>query len=108
MAGRIVHYCPPVPAGRFSIGHLIRLNSTSAVKTARVVIDRAARRQLEFWLLILIVSSGLASIPGPALALPAWAIECFTDAAGGRAPRWGWAAVGWRETGGFMCHGAGK
>ena len=83
LVGRIVHYCPLVPAGRFNIGHLVRLNSVSTIKTARVVIDQAAKRQLEFWLLILKVSSGLAAIPGPALALPAWAIECFTDAAGG-------------------------
>ena len=59
------------------------MNSTSTIKTTRVVIDPAAKRQLAFWLLILKVSSGLASIPGPAMGLPAWAVEFFTDAAGG-------------------------
>ena len=83
LVGRIVHYCPLVPGGWFNIGHLIRINSTSTSKTARVSIDRAAKRQLKFWRLILKTSSGLASIPGPAMALPAWAWEFFTDAAGG-------------------------
>ena len=83
LVGRIVHYCPLVPAGRFNIGHLIRLNSVSTSKAARVAVDAAAKRQLAFWRLILKTSSGLASIPRPAAAAPAWALEFFTDAAGG-------------------------
>ena len=83
LVGRIVHYCPLVPAGRINIGHLIWLNSVSTSKAARVAVDAAAKRQLAFWRLILKTSSGLASIPRPAAAAPAWALEFFTDAAGG-------------------------
>ena len=108
LVGRIVHYCPLVPAGRFNIGHLIRLNSVSTSKAARVAVDAAAKRQLAFWRLILKTSSGLASIPRPAVAAPAWALEFFTDAAGGSGATVGLGCGGCRRVGGFTSLGGRK
>lgn len=82
LVGRIIHYCPLVPKGRFNINHLIRINSISKIKTFVVTIDARVKQQLYFWMTILKTTSGLASIP-KTLFCPAWALECYTDAAGG-------------------------
>ena len=85
LVGRIVHYCPLVPAGRFNICHLIRINGKSEDRNARVEIEDCVKRQMKFWLIVLNVTDGLATIPGPLLTAPAWAREFYTDAAGGSA-----------------------
>jgi hypothetical protein len=94
LVGRILHYAPLVPCGRFNIDHLIRANSLSTVKAAPVVMSAAIRRQLYFWLLILRVSSGFSRIPD-LFPLPAWTVEAFTDAAGG-------SPTGFRGSGGVI------
>ena len=38
---------------------------------------------MKFWLVVLNVTAGLASIPADLSAVPAWSREFFTDAAGG-------------------------
>ena len=83
LVGRIIHYCPLVPCGRFNIHHLIRINSISKNKRHWVPIDALVKRQLSFWKLMLRVSSGFTAIPRPVGRVPAWAMEFFTDAAGG-------------------------
>ena len=85
LVGRIVHYCPLVPAGRFNVGHLIGINRKSADKEEMVEVTESVKRQLRFWLVVLNVSSGLATIPPPIPWAPAWAREFYTDAAGGSA-----------------------
>jgi len=85
LVGRIIHYCPLVPAGRFNICELIRINGKTGDKAAIVPLTAAVKRQLRFWLVLLNVSSGLASIPRPPTWAPAWAREFYTDAAGGSA-----------------------
>jgi len=82
LVGRIIHYAPLVPCGRFNIDHLIRANSAAADKAAMVPLSRELKRQLEFWRLIIRVSAGFARLPDLA-PLPAWTVEAFTDAAGG-------------------------
>ena len=85
LVGRIVHYCPLVPSGRFNLCHLIKINGKGADKEALVEMTEPVKRQLRFWLVVLNVSSGLASIPPPLVGTPAWAREFYTDAAGGSA-----------------------
>ena len=85
LVGRIVHYCPLVPAGRFNVGHLIGINRKSADKEEMVEVTESVKRQLRFWLVVLNVSSGLATIPPLITWAPAWAREFYTDAAGGSA-----------------------
>jgi len=94
VVGRIIHYCPLVPAGRFNLDHLIKANSVSADKAAVVKLSAAFKRQLHFWLLIIRVSSGLARMPDLS-PLPAWTVEAFTDAAGG-------SLEGFRGSGGVI------
>ena len=64
LVGRIVHYCPLVPADRFNINHLIRINGKSLDKNARVEIEDCVKRQMKFWLVVLNMTDGLATIPG--------------------------------------------
>ena len=108
LVGRIVHYCPLVLAGRFNICHLIRINGKSEDRNARVEIEDCVKRQMKFWLIVLNVTDGLATIPGPLLTAPAWARDFYTDAAGGSAGQWVSGAAGCRETGGFTSLGGGR
>jgi hypothetical protein len=41
------------------------------------------KRQLHFWFVLLRTTDGLVSIPRPTTTLPPWALEFYTDAAGG-------------------------
>jgi hypothetical protein len=83
VVGRIVHMKPLVPDGRF---HMDQLNSLLAVKQrGRELVELTAgfKRQLHFWLTMLLACSDRCSIPAPLVHLPPWALDCFTDAAGG-------------------------
>jgi hypothetical protein len=94
LVGRIIHYAPLVPCGRFNIDHLVRANALSGEKASLVQLPPAAKRQLEFWRLIIMVSSGFARLPDLSI-LPAWTVEAFTDAAGG-------SPSGFRGSGGVV------
>ena len=89
LVGRIIHYCPLVPAGRFNINELIAINGKWGLKSKLVQLGPAVKRQLRFWLVILNVTAGLATIPLPPTWAPAWSREFFTDAAGGSASAMG-------------------
>ena len=94
LVGRIIHYAPLVPCGRFNIDHLVRANAMAADRAALVPLSAALKRQLEFWRLIIRVSSGYSRLPDLS-PLPAWAVEAFTDAAGG-------SPTGFRGSGGVI------
>ena len=82
LVGRVLHYCPLVPAGRFNIDHLIKANGVSSEK----------KRLVE--LTMVRVSSGHCRIPDPEDRFPVWTRECYTDSAGGLMGRPGrWAGV---------------
>jgi len=94
LVGRIIHYAPLVPCGRFNIDHLVAANGASSEKAAMVPLSAALKRQLYFWLLIVRVSTGVAGMPDLS-ALPAWTVEAYTDAAGG-------SGEGFRGSGGVI------
>jgi hypothetical protein len=83
LTGRILHYAPLVPGGRFNVNYIIKAGSTSADKRAMIVVTPEVKRQLYFWLVMLKATDGMASIPDPSDRLPAWTVEFYTDAAGG-------------------------
>jgi hypothetical protein len=83
LVGKIIHYAPLIPTGRFNIGHLIKASGASTLRLHPVHITADAKRQLNFWYTMLRATEGLMSIPGPLSRRPAWAIQFFTDAAGG-------------------------
>ena len=83
LSGRILHYCPLVPTGRFNINYILQAGAESKDPRAQVRVSPELRRQLAFWELMLKTTSGLAKIPSVIATMPAWTIEAFTDAAGG-------------------------
>ena len=83
LAGRIFHYAPLVPEGRFNLNYIVAANGVSTDRRHMVVMGDKLKRQLYFWLVMLRVSTGLTMIPDLDQRAPAWTRECYTDAAGG-------------------------
>ena len=81
--GKLLHLAPLVPGGRFNLYHLLKVNSLSEDPEFSVPLGDAVKRQVTFWKELLQVCSDVTSIPNPSAGLPPWAIEVYTDAAGG-------------------------
>ena len=85
LVGRILHYAPLIPGGRYNISELIKAQSFSSDRLDWVQVTPGLRKQLHFWWSMLKTVNGLAAIPAPD-RFPAWTFEFFTDASGGAAP----------------------
>jgi len=83
LVGRLIHYAPLIPCGKFNIGHLIAANAASKDRNNIVTLDRDIKRQLYFWWLMLKVTDKVTAIPSPTTTFPAWTLEYHTDASGG-------------------------
>jgi hypothetical protein len=83
LVGRLIHYAPLIPCGKFNIGHLITAGAASTDRNATILLNSDIKRQLYFWWLMLKVTDKVTSIPPPATLFPAWTLEYFTDASGG-------------------------
>jgi hypothetical protein len=83
IAGRIMHYAPLIPCGRFNLDHVVRANGLSEEKDFLVPVSAALRRQLWFWYTMVLATAGCARLPDVGGPLPPWTVECYTDAAGG-------------------------
>jgi hypothetical protein len=83
LCGRILHYAPLIPTGKFNLNHILKANNFSTDRAALVPIKELLRRQLYFWVVVLKATNGSCTIPLVRAAAPAWAFEYFTDAAGG-------------------------
>ena len=83
LAGRIFHYAPLVPAGRFNINYIVKANGTSEDRRHMVAMSPELKRQLFFWLVMVKTTTGACRIPRWPEGFPVWTREYFTDAAGG-------------------------
>ena len=83
LVGKLLHVAPLVPGGRFHLYHLLCANSFSTDAKFEVPLSGDFKRQLWFWFTMLRLCSGRAAIPNPAVSLPPWTLEIYTDAAGG-------------------------
>ena len=83
IVGRIVHVKPLIKDGRFHVNYLLELTTAATDPAELVQLGPGFKRQLYFWYVILCTCSGRASIPDPTAQLPCWALDCYTDAAGG-------------------------
>jgi hypothetical protein len=83
VAGRIMHYGPLIPCGRFNLDHVIRANGLSDDRGYVVRLWPELKRQLFFWYTMVVATSGHTRIPEPLGVLPPAVRECYTDAAGG-------------------------
>ena len=85
VVGRILHYAPLIPGGKFNISELIKAQNLSSDRLDWVTVTPGLRRQLNFWWTMLKTTDRLTLIPAPE-KFPAWTFEFFTDASGGAAP----------------------
>ena len=83
LVGKILHYGPLVPGGRFNLDHMLKARAAAAEKRDWVAVKVELVRQLRFWELLLKAVSGQGSIRDVDRPMPAWTVEVFTDAAGG-------------------------
>ncbi len=83
IVGRVVHYAPLIPDGKFNIDCFMLANKHSDERDAQVPITDKLRRQAGFWILMMKLCSGTSGIPDLSAGFPAWTTEVFTDAAGG-------------------------
>ena len=82
LAGKLINVRALIPAGKFNIDKIMKmLADSSQMDTA--VVSEGCKRQLRFWELSLLACNGRLSIPNPRQGTPPWALELFTDAAGG-------------------------
>jgi len=84
IAGRIMHYAPLVPLGKFNIMYILKAAGSQVAKTALVPLSPNTRRQLYFWLVVLRATDSHCKIPA-VFPFPAWTFEFWTDAGGGSA-----------------------
>jgi len=82
--GKLIHIRPLLPAGKFNIDAIMKLLAT-AENLERVTLTAQAKQQFQFWAELLKTCSGCSNIPNPHQTPPAWAINAYTDAAGGSA-----------------------
>jgi hypothetical protein len=83
LVGRLTHYAPLIPCGKFNIGNLIIASASSTDRNNTIILDQNIKRQLYFWWLMLKVTDRVTAIPPPAMTFPAWTLEYYTDASGG-------------------------
>jgi hypothetical protein len=102
LVGRILHYAPLIPCGKFNVGELIIAGAASKNRNDTVQMTTGIRRQLYFWWVMLKATTGLATIPPPANRFPAWTLEFYTDAAGGSLQSVGHGTGGIRDDFWFM------
>ena len=108
ITGKILNVKPLIPSGRFHIDHIVKANSFSTDRSTLVPISSELKRQLYFWFSMLQVCAGRGSIPDPDSSLPPWALDIYTDAAGGSTTSIGhgsgvvselwWAFVPWSRS----------
>ena len=83
LVGKVQHIKPLVPAGRFNMHHFVAANSVSTNRNHLVPLSTGFREQCWFWFSMIRLCSGRGPIPDPDLGLPPWAIDVYTDSAGG-------------------------
>jgi len=82
LTGRLLHYMPLIPTGRFNLDKILAANGASEDKGALVELSAELKQQLWFWLSILKATAGACRIPVDLVPVR-WDKEFFTDAAGG-------------------------
>ena len=83
IVGKILHVHVLIRNGRFHLLHLLKANVTAANSDQAFQLPALAKGQAWFWLSLLRTCSGRAGIPSPYRSTPPWAVNVYTDAAGG-------------------------
>ena len=105
IVGKILNIKPLIPNGKFNIYHILKANSYALEGSALVPITPLLKKQLYFWFTMLQVCNGRGTLLNPDQSLPPWAVDVYTDSAGGTSLSYGhgagavtstwWAYVPW-------------
>ena len=63
--------------------HLLLANNKSNSRTFPVIFSSGFKRQAHFWFSMIRLCSGRGRLPNPFYKLPSWAVDVYTDSAGG-------------------------
>ena len=83
LVGKLIHIRPLIPNGKFNMHHLLQANNKSNFRTFPVIFSRGFKRQAHFWFSMIRLCSGRGRLPNPFYKLPSWAVDVYTDSAGG-------------------------
>ena len=82
LAGKLINIRPLIPAGKFNIDYIMGALAESSSADS-ITLSGDCKRQLAFWEAAVIACNGGLSIPETEDSLPPWALNAYTDAAGG-------------------------
>lgn len=83
LVGKLIHIRPLIPNGKFNMHHLLEANSKSNSRSFLVPLSNGFKRQAHFWFTMIRLCSGRGRLPNPFYKLPLWAVDAYTDSAGG-------------------------
>jgi len=86
LIGKLVHIKPLVPTGKFNFFHIMRLSAEANSKEGSqqpLQLSEDCCRQLWLWLTLIKACQVNITIPSWPDSLPVWALQAYTDAAGG-------------------------
>ena len=83
LSGKLIHIKALIPECRFHISELMKAVREVRAGSQKIKINEKLRQQLDYWRLMLPVCNGNMNIPNPDLPFPVWALDFYTDAAGG-------------------------
>jgi len=86
LVGKLVHIKPLIPTGKFNFFHIMRLSAEANSKEGSnqpLLLSQDCRRQLWLWLTLIKACQVNITIPKWPTTLPVWALQAYTDAAGG-------------------------
>ena len=86
LAGRIIHIKDLFIGSRIFVEELLKANSSYTDKKDRnmmVGISNLLKRELWWWYSMVMVCANQSKYPDPDASLPIWALDSYTDAAGG-------------------------
>ena len=83
LAGKIIHIKALIPECRFHISELMKAVREVRAGQDKITVSHKFTEQLDYWRIMLPICNGNMNIPCSDLPFPLWAIDFYTDAAGG-------------------------
>ena len=83
LAGKIIHIRALIPESRFHVSELMKCVREVRLGGKVIEVNDSLRMQLDYWRIMIPYCNGNMNIPNIDALFPQWAIDFYTDAAGG-------------------------
>ena len=86
LVGKVIHIKPLLPSAKFNVNHIMALGAEANRADSdrcMLTVSEELREQLRFWIVLMECCSQGVGIPSPVQNQAAWALNGYTDAAGG-------------------------